>query len=284
MEEKNLFSKPCKIFFFETLFFSLTFLFGLSSAYKINSYLVKKEIKVAPISPLNFLLTFFITTSIVLFLLYFLRFKKGKSIFFKIALAFSFFVGGLLFLYIWIPVLPAAILMTILIFWWLKSPTVFNHNLCLILGMAGIGANLGLKIMPTVGVIILISLSIYDWIAVYKTKHMVKMAREMIEMGVISALIIPQSVSSFKSSLANVKPGGEFLVLGGGDVVLPLIFAVSLIPFGVLKSAIVALFSLIGVTANFFVFVRQKERKPMPALPLISFFSIIGYLITLLLK
>jgi hypothetical protein len=127
MEEKTLFSKPWKIFFFEIFLFSLTFILGISSAYKINKYLIGKEIKVAPISPLNFLLTFFITTSIVLFLLYFLRFKKGKSIFFKIALAFSFFVGGLLFLYIWIPVLPAAILMTILIFWWLKSPTVFNQ-------------------------------------------------------------------------------------------------------------------------------------------------------------
>jgi presenilin-like A22 family membrane protease len=284
MEEKTLFSRPWRIFFFEIFLFSLTFVFGLSSAYKINKYLIIKEIKVAPISPLNFLLTFFITTLIVFFLLYFLKFKKGRPFFFKAILAFSFFVGGLMFLNCWIPVLLAAILMAILIIWWLKFPTVFNHNLCLILGMAGIGATLGLKIMPTVGLIILISLSIYDWIAVYKTKHMVKMAREMIEMGVISALIIPQSVSNFKNSLANVKPGGEFLVLGGGDVVLPLIFSVSLVPFGVLKSAIVALFSLIGAIANFFVFVRQKERKPMPALPLISFFSIIGYLITLLLK
>jgi presenilin-like A22 family membrane protease len=209
MEEKTLFSRPWRIFFFEIVLFSLTFILGISSAYKINKYLTGKEIKVAPISPLDFLLTFFITTSIVLFLLYFLKFKKGKSLFFKITLALSFFIGGLIFLNTWIPAWPAFVLMTILIFWWLKFPTVFNHNLCLILGMAGIGATLGLKIMPTVGLIILISLSIYDWIAVYKTKHMVKMAKEMIEMGVISALIIPQSISNFKSSLANVKPGGE---------------------------------------------------------------------------
>ncbi|MGB9598708.1 MAG: hypothetical protein ACPLZH_02605, partial [Minisyncoccales bacterium] len=87
MEKASLFSKPWQIFFFEIFLFFLTFVLGISSAYKINKYLTEKEIKLAPISPLNFLLTFFITTSIVLFLIYFLKFKRGKSFFFKIIFA-----------------------------------------------------------------------------------------------------------------------------------------------------------------------------------------------------
>jgi presenilin-like A22 family membrane protease len=283
MEEKTLFSRPWRIFFFEILLFSLTLILGISAAFKINKYFAEKEITVAPIPPSNFLLTFFVATLSLFLLIKFLKFERGKSIFLKIFLSLSFFLGGIFLFNTWLDLIYSFVLITILILWWLKSPSVLNQNLLMIFGMAGIGATLGLKLEPQVLVGILIVLSIYDWIAVYKTKHMVKMARAMIEMGVISAIVIPQSISGFKNSLEKVKPGGEFLVLGGGDVVLPLIFAVSLIPFGVLKSAIVALFSLIGATANFFVFVRQKERKPMPALPLISLFSIIGYLITFLI-
>ena len=276
-------SHPLKMFFWEFFLFSLTLILGIFTAFKINKYFIQEEVAVTPIPPSNFLLTFFITTAGLFILLKFLRFEKGKAAFLKILFSLSFFLGGLLLFNTWLNLIPSFLLITILIFWWLKSPFVLNQNLLMIFGMAGIGAVLGLKLTPQMLVIILIILSIYDWIAVYKTKHMVRMARAMIEMGVISAIVIPQSISGFKSSLEKVKPGGEFLVLGGGDIVLPLLFSVSMIPFGILKSSIIALFSLFGLFANFYIFIKQKERKPMPALPLISLFSIIGYLITLVI-
>jgi len=277
----NPFPHPLKMLFWELVLFSLTLILGISAAFKINRYLTEEEITITPIPPSNFLLTFFIATITIFLLINFFKFKKGKSIFFKIIFSLSFFLGGIFLFNTWLDLIHSFFLITILILWWLKSPSVLNQNILMIFGMAGIGATLGLKLTPQMLVIILIILSIYDWVAVYKTKHMVKMARSMIEMGVISAIVIPQSTPGFKSSLGKVKPGGEFLVLGGGDIVLPLLFSVSMAPFGILKSSIVAIFSLFGVLANFFVFIKQKERKPMPALPLISLFSITGYLISL---
>jgi presenilin-like A22 family membrane protease len=173
--------------------------------------------------------------------------------------------------------------MAALIFWWWRQPLVLNQDLCLIFGIAGMGSILGLQLTPEIVISLLIIFSIYDFIAVYKTKHMIKIAKEMIEAGAILALIIPQKISDFKEKLERIKPGGKFLILGGGDIAFPLLFSVSLVPFGILNSFIVAIFSFIGLLIGFFFFISQKTRQPIPALPPVALFSIIGYLITKIL-
>lgn len=277
-EEKKVPPFSFKIFLFESILFSLTLALGIFSAKRIYQCpIFREKIEVALFSPWEFLFWFFLITLIFFLAIRFLKFKREKSVFFRIVFFLSIFFGGILLINVWLPLDFSVFLMAILIFWWLKKPSVFIQNLCLILAMAGVGVALGLKLKPEFVVIILVFLSIYDFIAVYKTKHMVKMAKAMIEMGAIPALVIPQNLSGFKNHLAKVKPGGEFLILGGGDVVFPLIFATSLIPYGIFHALFVAFFSLIGVLMNFFIFLKQKERKPIPALPLISLFSIIGY-------
>jgi presenilin-like A22 family membrane protease len=149
--------------------------------------------------------------------------------------------------------------------------------------MAGIGAILGLSFRPEIIILVLITLSVYDFIAVYKTKHMIKMAKSMLEQGTIMGLIIPPSISDFKESIKKVEPGGRFVILGGGDIVFPLLFSASLIPHSILKAIIVALFAVLGLAFSFSLFIFQKKREPIPALPPIALFSIIGYIITLLI-
>jgi len=109
------------------------------------------------------------------------------------------------------------------------------------------------------------------------------MAKEMIEHQAILGIVIPQELSDFSAQLGEIKPGGKFLLLGAGDIIFPLILTVSLIPQGTLSFLIVAFFSLIGLFAGFLIFISKKTRQPMPALPPIALFSIIGYLITKIL-
>jgi presenilin-like A22 family membrane protease len=170
--------------------------------------------------------------------------------------------------------------MGFLLFWWWKWPSVFIQDVCVVLSIAGAGSILGLTISPETAVFFLIIFSAYDIVAVYKTKHMVKMAKEMIESRAILGLVIPSSIIDFKSSLSEIKPGGKFLILGGGDVVLPLFLCSSIISSGQPQPLIVAVFSLIGVFFSFLFFIFQKDRRPIPALPPIAFFSIIGFLLT----
>ncbi len=271
----------------EVLLFSFTLGLGLVAGLKINDFAANKIISLPQFSFWQFIFQFILAVAFILFILFIIKQKKKKRIIYKSLFIIAVWWGGTITLNLWLNPLLALILMGLLVFWWHKQPLVLNHNICLILGLAGTGAVLGLSLDPYSVVLLLIVFSIYDFIAVYKTKHMVKMAREMIEHKAVLALIIPQRISGLGKQLENVRNDSqavkrEFLILGGGDVVFPLIFCVSLIPQGIINSLIVAVFALLGLLASFWIFIKQENRKPIPALPPIALFSLIGFLITLI--
>ena len=281
-KEITPFQNPWRVFFLEAFLLSLTLGLGIAGALRINAIFKIQEITIPQISFWRFILYFLFFTLFILFIVRFIKFKKEKGIIFKVLFILAVFLGGLLLLEAWLPEPIPLIIILLLIFWWWKSPLVLNQDFCMILGIAGVGSLLGLQLTPEIVIALLIIFSIYDFIAVYKTKHMVKMAKEMIESGAILALVIPPNISGFKARLAEIKLGGKFLILGGGDIVFPLLFATSLVSQGILNSLVVAIFSLIGLFAGFYFFIHQKMRQPIPALPPIAFFSIIGFLITLI--
>lgn len=284
------FSKPpLKLFFWEAVLFSLTQILGIAASFRINRYFESREIIIPPVSALQFLLGFLVATSVIFLIVRFLKFDQRKTLIFKALFILAVFGSGMLFLSVWISDFYALLLMVILVIWWLKAPLVLNQDLCLILGMAGAGSVFGLRLSPNVVIILLIIFSIYDFIAVYKTKHMIKMAKEMIKSRAILALVIPQTISDLQSGLDKLEPGGRFLILGGGDIVFPLLLASSLVPSGILNSVIVVAFSLIGLFTSFYLFMFQPlapegSRRPIPALPPIALFSIIGFLVIKFLK
>jgi presenilin-like A22 family membrane protease len=265
------------LFFIEAFLFYLTLALGILCAKNLERILKIQRIEIPSFSPFEFVFYFFLATLFAFLIFRFLRERKIKGKIYKFLFLSVSFFSSLIFFESFLPEPVPLILVFLLIFWWIKNPIVLNQNLLIIFSLAGIGATLGLSLKPEAVILILIILSIYDFIAVYKTGHMIKLAREMMEAGAITALIIPPKISGFSFSLNKVKPGSDFLILGGGDVALPLIFCASLIPLGILKSLIVSIFSLFGLFFNFFIFIKQKVRKPMPALPLITLSSIMGY-------
>ena len=272
-----------KIFIIEAFLFCLTLGLGIAAAFRMNEIFKIQKVNIPQISFSQFILNFLLATLFIFLILRFVKFEKEKGTIFKILFILAVLLGGLLFLETWLPEHLSLIFIFVLIFWWLKKPSVLIQDLLIILGIAGTGSILGLSLNPLTVVALLIIFLIYDFIAVYKTKHMVRMAKAMLESRAILAIVIPPNIFGFRESLEKIQPGGKFLILGGGDIAFPLIFSVSLIPSGIFNSLIVALFSLIGLFASFWFFTKQKERKPIPALPPIAFFSIIGYLITKIL-
>jgi presenilin-like A22 family membrane protease len=250
------------LFLTEAILFYLTLTLGILCASRLEKILEFQKIERPSLSPIEFIFYFFLATLFSFLIFRFLREKIIKGKIYKILfLSVSFFSSLIFFESFLLEPIPL-ILVFLLIFWWIKSPIILNQNLLIIFSLAGIGASLGLSLRPEAMILILIILSIYDFIAVYKTKHMVKMARDMIEAGTILGLVFPFEPLGFLKSTREIKPGqGEFLILGGGDVAFPLIFSVSLLKFGILKSFIVALFSLLGLFVNFLFFLTQKERK-----------------------
>ena len=271
------------IFLFEAGFFILVQILGIFSALRILEILNFEKIPLEPVSFWDFILGFSLATLLIFLLVKFLKFKTGKIFLFRGFFILIISLGSFLFFSLWLGDFFALIFLLILIFLWLKSPNILIHDFLMISGMVGIGSIFGLRLEPLMVVLFLILFSIYDFIAVYKTKHMIKMAKEMMAAQAILGLILPSKISDFNAKLKEVSPGGKFLILGGGDIIFPLILCVSLVSQGILQSLIVAFFALIGLAFSFYLFISQKARKPIPALPPIALFSIIGFLITKLI-
>ena len=189
--------------------FSLTLVLGIFSAYRLNRLLEIQKISLPQISFWQFLLYFIVATLFILFVSYFLKFKRGKGVFYKGIFVLAVVWGGLISLSSLMPDIFALILMTVLLLWWLKKPSVAVHNIVVILGIAGMGAVLGLQLTPLVIVALLLILSVYDFIAVYKTKHMVKMAKDMLAYRVILALIVPQEIADFGTEITAISSTGS---------------------------------------------------------------------------
>ena len=161
-------------------------------------------------------------------------------------------------------------------------PRIWTQNIAIIIGIAGIAASLGMSVEPLMALIILLLLSVYDIIAVYKTRHMIKLFRGMAKRGAVLALVIPKSFSQWRNKFEIIKPENknEFIFLGTGDLALPLFFAVSAFSQGIEFSLCIIFGAVIGFAVNHLIFINQKEKKPIPALPAIASFSIIGYIVS----
>lgn len=281
--EEKIIKNPKNILLFEVGFFILAQILGIFSAVKILEILNLERIPLKLVSFWDFVLGFALATLLILILIKFIKFKTGKSFLFRGLFILVISLGSFLFFSLWLGDLFALVFIAILIFLWIKQPNILVHDFLLLSGIIGIGSVFGIRLESLTVVLFLILFSIYDVIAVYKTKHMVKMAKAMIEAKAILGLILPSQTSDFKANLKEVSPGGKFLILGGGDIIFPLILCVSLVSQGIFKSLIVALFATLGLALSFYLFISQKTRKPIPALPPIALLSIIGFLITKLI-
>jgi len=273
-----------KTILFESFWFFLAQILGILADQKISSQLFKRGERIIKISPSNFsLLNFFITFSlVVILLLLILKFKKGQNIFFKLIFLLVVILGGEIFLENWLPTYVSLPILACLIFAWFRFSFVWIHNLLLILGIAGIGSMVGISLSPLFIIYLFSFVAIYDFIAVYKLNLTQKVAKSMVDSRALLGIIIPSTFNDFQKKITEIKLGDEkenFLILGGGDIIFPLMLSSSVIFEGLEKSLIIAIFSLLGLVFSYWLFLKL-DKKPMPALPPLLLFCLIGYLFT----
>ncbi len=263
--------------------FASTMAVGLFVAYRYLSAESGSPVVQIPSFSLSDIIYFLI---IVVFILLAMRSGRLAKIVLWLFLIIMVFSGAeIVFgLYLPFPWEVVASLVLLAVFFILRN--VFIHDVAVILALAGIGGILGMSITPSLGVAVLIALSFYDIIAVYKTRHMVRMAQGMISSGAIFGFIIPQENKSFfeKKHHAQAQIGEQFMVLGSGDIGLPLVFASSLVRQSLSEAIFVGAFSVLGVFLTHLLFTNQTKRQAMAALPPIATMCLIGYLIALLLN
>jgi presenilin-like A22 family membrane protease len=137
-------------------------------------------------------------------------------------------------------------------------------------------------------VILMILIAIYDAYAVWKSKHMITLAKSQSKAKVFAGLLIPYSLKkskvkiSHKISKIKDKPNkkiknkvkGKVAMLGGGDIAFPIIFAgVILKEFGLWQSLIIPFFALAGLVTLLLI---GKPKKFYPAMPFISAGCLLG--------
>jgi len=269
--------KPA-LFLKEVILFGTTLLLGVFSAHNYSS-VVEKGIIESSFSWDNIIIVLIFAA---VFYMIVLRFKRVGAVFFKFLLAFVVFSGSqLIFGSIisspWGLVLALGLVLTFILI-----RNVLVHNIGMILGIAGVSSMLGITISPLTAVVLLGILSFYDILAVYWTKHMVYLAKGMMESGAIFGFIIPFDLRDFfyHSYEAKHKIGEKFMILGSGDIGLPLVLSSSVALVSIGQALVICTFTLVGLFATHLIFINQSGKRPMAALPPIATLTIIGYLVS----
>ncbi len=221
----------------------------------------------------------FLAATAVLFIL--IKSFRGRIIF-EFLLSLAVF-GGVWFLAAaFFPASWAALLASAATLARLFLPYVIVQNIVMIAGVAGIAATIGVSTPWKTALIILLTLSVYDIIAVYETRHMVTMFKGLLERGVVFALTVPDRLSGQFHHLRNVNPHEGYFFLGSGDLALPAIFVVSAFAARPSLGVGAMIGSAFGIVFMDILF-RIGKGRPMPALPPITLGTLIGFFFAMLL-
>lgn len=218
----------------------------------------------------------------ILFTFVMIRFVRTARISLSMLLSVALIAGAQFIFSMWLPTSMSIIGAVAVVALLRLLPLVIIHDIAILLGIAGIAGILGLSITPLVACGLLAALSVYDVISVYRTRHMVALAGRMVEAGAIFGFLIPATVTGFFARRDTAMQSRSVMMLGSGDIGLPLILATSAVSQSLSVAVVVVLFSLAGVLIMQRLFARQQESAPMAALPPIALSAILGYLTAIL--
>lgn len=269
------------LFLFTTglLLSSILLAFPLSKKFMEHNVMVFENPQAVENSLYYFLLIILFTAFILLILR--LGKKRALKIFMLFLIFYSLFATLSAITPFMLSLLISIILTLLLHFypeWW-----VIDLSGVILSGVAIALFGISLGILPTVALLII--LSIYDFISVYRTGHMVSMAKGVVELRLPVLFVIP--LSRGYSFIRGEREGAAFL--GLGDVVIPSMLVISSnvyfdAPFmGGLK--FVALTTLMGIISGFFaLFFLTSRDRAHPGLPFLNGGAIAGFLIGSLLS
>ena len=169
---------------------------------------------------------------------------------------------------------------------------ILVHNLTEVFLYSGIAVLLVPLLELKWAALLLLLIAVYDFIAVFKSKHMVTMAKFQTTENVFAGLSIPYSKASGTPVMGTLQPVEseseetvKSAVLGGGDIAFPLIFSGSVmqnlaqrgIAVGTAFSYTLIL-SLFAGAALLGLLLYGKKDKFYPAMPVLGAGCFLGLL------
>ncbi len=166
---------------------------------------------------------------------------------------------------------------------------------------AGVCVMLGVTFVPALAILFMILAAIYDFWAVYKSKHMLDLADTMVGLRLPILLVAPQDseyslieeTERAKRPIASQAPEetvsrpkrtkkrSEAMFMGLGDIIFPGMLVLSAIQWLDPSAAFeVAMFTLVGSLLGYLALMTYVARgKAQAGLPLLNGGAILGYLI-----
>lgn len=153
---------------------------------------------------------------------------------------------------------------------------------------SGIAFVLGVLLGIWAAAVFLALFAIYDYISVYKTKHMVSLAKIAIDSDLPMLFVFPSKFSRKIEKLEMTDDGlsdHSVMALGFGDVAFPGIMVVASSIYGIRIGHFVPffLFPLIGGVIGMIYLVLGNVKKPAPGLPFLNTGVIVGSIISYIL-
>lgn len=220
-----------------------------------------------------------ISTALILVIVWLKKVLWWKGLFF-----ISIFLTISLALGVFMPTQYAFLLAFVIAALKLYRPNLFIHNIAQILMYAGIAILLVPLFDITWIIALLIVISIYDIYAVFKSKHMVKMALFQTKSKLFAGITIPlKKAKKVKGKKVKMREA----IIGGGDVAFPLLFA-GVVMESLMKSASISMgmaflkvliIPIIVSLTLLVLLIKGEEGKFYPGMPFITTGCLIGYAI-----
>jgi len=225
----------------------------------------------------------FVLAILILFFLMKFKLEIFLRAWFFLVVAIALFISFLAFekivpftINLQIAIISAFIFAAIFAYLKIYHRNIFVHNFTEILVYPGISAVFVPLLSVYTVLLLLLMISLYDAWAVWKSGIMQKMAKyQMNKLNVFSGFLIPYlsksvraKMKAMKKSKSKKKIKVNVAILGGGDVVFPIITAgVMMKSFGLISS----LFVIIGATLGLsYLFFFAEKKKFYPAMPFIT--------------
>ncbi len=219
------------------------------------------------------------------------------TVWLTLSIAFAAFISSII----------SVILAFILAVLKLYRPNIITQNISEVFIYGGLAAIFVPIINIFAAFMLLAIISAYDFIAVFKTKHMVKLATFQSKSKIFAGLMIPygrkKDLIKSKMFVKSKDVGGKEIkmnskekisgkaiaVLGGGDIGFTLIFAGVVMQALMLQEPVLTAFLKALVIPIFcsiallILLLKGQQNKFYPAMPVLSMGCFLGYLVVLMI-
>ena len=238
---------------------------------------------------------YFIVMIIAFTLLILLLAKYKVKILIRIIIVFAVFSTLVLGLSAFIPEVPtnssmipstafSIIASAFLIFALLKYPRWYIVDAVGIILATTVSTIFGISLGIIPVMILLSLLAIYDFISVYKTKHMLTLADDVMDLKLPVLLVIPKKRGFSLEEIDQVRSEGgkerDAYIVGLGDMIIPTILVVSsqiyIGPMTTIGAMIGGMFGLLFLMKN------VEKGKAQAGLPFLNGGAILGFLLAYL--